>query len=66
MRAEIKFKTYNEAVSHVKWLRANLNNRGDDYEFCFSAKSITVTVMIKDQKIATWYRLAFPKAIVRE
>jgi hypothetical protein len=66
MQAEIKFKTYNEAVLHVKWLRANLNNRGDDYEFCFSAKSITVTVTITDQKIATWYRLAFPKAIVRE
>lgn len=65
LHVEIEFNTYYEAVDHVRWLRKNLHNRGDDWDFCFSKKGNKLDIVISDPKIATWYRLAFPKAKVR-
>ena len=65
MNAEITFNNYQEAVEHVRWLRTNLEDRGHTWDFTYSSKSNKVFVRINNDKIATWYRLAFPKAIIR-
>lgn len=62
MRVDIKFKTYREAVDHVRWLRANLNDRGSDWDFVFMNSQNKLSIVIRNDKIATWYRLAFPQA----
>lgn len=62
MRADIEFKTYREAVEHVRWLRANLKDRGHDWDFVFLSGKNKLSIVIKNEKIAAWYRLAFPRA----
>ena len=65
MIAEIQFKTYEESVAHVKWLRATLNDRGPVWDFAYSKKANKLTLIINDPKIVTWYQLAFPQASIK-
>lgn len=64
MRADIEFKTYREAVEHVRWLRANLDSRGNDWDFVFISGKNKLSIVINNEKIAAWYRLAFPRATI--
>jgi hypothetical protein len=45
----------NEVVAHVKWCRANLGDRGQDWDFSGGNKRIQIA--IKNPRSATFYTL---------
>jgi hypothetical protein len=51
-------KSISDAVNHVKFLRTEIGQRGDKWDF--ESSSNIVFVHIKDSTLASYYTLKFP------
>jgi hypothetical protein len=51
----------NEVVAHVKWCRANLGDRGLDWDF--SGGNTRIQIAIKNPRSATFYTLKYGKLL---